>query len=288
MINTLVRPANPKDHQQLSNLIFFESRLHRHLDWRSPLEWLGAPFYWALEENGQITAALACPTEREQIAWVRLFVYTGRWSAESAWNLIWATAREEIAQAGGARVAAIAIQPWFQEVLAGSDFLNRQQIVMLEWRYQPSLSATAPRAPNGIRIRRMTEADLPNVERTDAASFDPLWQNPLETIRKAFAQALYATVAENEEGIVGYQLSTGGGQRAHLARLAVHPAVQGQGAGRALLNDLFRYIRYAGISRLSVNTQNDNQASLSLYQQMGFLRTGEEYPVYTYDVPAYS
>ena len=288
MINTLVRPAGPKDQQQLSNLIFFESRLHRHLDWRSPLEWLGAPFYWALEEDGQITAALACPTEREGIAWVRLFVYTGRWSAESTWNMIWSTAREEIAQAGGAKVAAIAIQPWFQDVLAGSGFENRQQIVMLEWRYQPSLASYRPSGPNGIRIRRMTEADLPEVEKTDAASFDPLWQNPLETIRKAFAQALYATVAENEQGIIGYQLSTGGSQRAHLARLAVHPAVQGKGAGRALLSDLFRYIAYAGISRLSVNTQSDNQASSNLYQRMGFLRTGEEYPVYTFDVPDYS
>ena len=284
MINTLVRPADAKDHQQLSNLIFFESRLHRHLDWRSPLEWLGAPFYWALEEDGQITAALACPTERDRIAWVRLFVYSGRWSAESAWNVMWAAARQEIAQAGGATVAAIAIQPWFQEVLAGSGFENRQQIIMLEWRYQPSFASTSPRGPDGIRIRRMTEADLPEVETTDAASFDPLWQNPLDTVRKAFGQALYATVAENEQGILGYQLSTGGGQRAHLARLAVHPAVQGKGAGRALLSDLFRYITYAGISRLSVNTQSDNQASLSLYQRMGFLRTGEEYPVYTSDV----
>ena len=288
MINTLVRPAGAKDHQQLSNLIFFESRLHRHLDWRSPLEWLGAPFYWALEEDGQITAALACPTERDRIAWVRLFVYTGRWSAESAWNLIWATARQEIARAGGAKVAAIAIQPWFQDVLAGSGFGNHQQIVMLEWRYQPSFASTSPRGANGLRIRRMTEADLPEVEKTDAASFDPLWQNPLETIRKAFSQALYATVVDSEQGIIGYQLSTGGGQRAHLARLAVHPAAQGKGAGRALLHDLFRYIAYAGISRLSVNTQNDNQASLNLYQRMGFLRTGEEYPVYTFDVSPYS
>jgi ribosomal protein S18 acetylase RimI-like enzyme len=134
----------------------------------------------------------------------------------------------------------------------------------------------------------MTEADLPAVEKTDAASFNPLWQNPLETIRKAFAQALYATVAENEQGIIGYQLSTGSGQRAHLARLAVHPAVQGRGAGRALLSDLFRYLTYAGITRLSVNTQSDNQVSLSLYQHMGFRRTGEEYPVYTLDVLAYS
>ena len=288
MINTLVRPADARDHQQLSNLIFFESRLHRHLDWRSPLEWLGAPFYWALEEDGQITAALACPTERDRIAWIRLFVYTGRWSAESAWNIIWAAARQEITQAGGAKVAAIAIQPWFQDVLAGSGFNNRQQIVMLEWRYHPSFASTSLHGPDGIRIRRMTEADLPEVETTDAASFDTLWQNPLETIRKAFGQALYATVAENEHGIIGYQLSTGGGQRAHLARLAVHPAVQGKGAGRALLSDLFRYITYAGLARLSVNTQSDNQASLSLYQRMGFVRTGEEYPVYALDVSPYS
>lgn len=288
MINTLVRPAGTKDHQQLSNLIFFESRLHRHLDWRSPLEWLGAPFYWALEEDGQITAALACPTERDGIAWIRLFVYTGRWSAESAWSKLWSTAQEEIVRSGGAKVAAIAIQPWFQDLLAGNGFENRQQIVMLEWRYQPSFLSTGSRGLQGIRIRRMSEADLPEVEKTDAASFNPLWQNPLETIRKAFGQALYATVAENDQGIVGYQLSTGGGQRAHLARLAVHPSVQGQGAGRALLSDLFGYITYAGISRLSVNTQSDNQASLNLYQRMGFLRTGEEYPVYTYDVPAYS
>jgi len=281
VINTLVRPADPSDHQQLSNLIFFESRLHRHLDWRSPLEWLGAPFYWALEEGGQITAALACPPERAGIAWVRLFVYTGRWSARDAWDMIWPTATEDIARAGGAKVAAIAIQPWFQELLAASQFENRQQIVMLEWRYQPS----AAREPGGTRIRKMSEADLPEVEQTDAASFDPLWQNPLETIHKAVAQALYATVVENESGIIGYQLSTGSGQRAHLARLAVHPSVQGRGAGRALLSDLFRYLTYAGIPRLSVNTQSDNQVSLSLYQRMGFVRTGEEYPVYTFDIP---
>ena len=292
MINTFVRPADLSDHQQLSNLVFFESRLHRHLDWRSPLEWLGAPFYWALDEGGQITAALACPTEASGIAWVRLFVYTGRWSAENAWNLLWSTAKQEISRVGGAKVSAIVIQPWFQDILAASGFENRQQIVMLEWHGfagQPSAAVSAPKATreaSGIRIRKMTEADLFEVEKTDAASFDPLWQNPLETLRRAFVQTLYATVAENEDGIIGYQLSTGGGQRAHLARLAVHPAVQGKGAGRALLSDLFTHLTHAGIPRLSVNTQSDNQVSLSLYQRMGFVRTGDEYPVYTFDVSA--
>jgi ribosomal protein S18 acetylase RimI-like enzyme len=204
---------------------------------------------------------------------------------------LWSTAKEEIARAGGAKVAVIAIQPWFQNLLAASGFENRQQIVLLEWRFQPMAAALSvskgARETTGIRIRKMTELDLPEVEKTDAASFDPLWQNPLETLRRAYAQALYATVAENEAGVIGYQISTGGGQRAHLARLAVHPAGQGKGAGRALLNDLFVFLTYMSISRLSVNTQNDNQASLNLYRRMGFVRTGEQYPVYTFDIPAY-
>lgn len=284
MVNTLVRPADLNDHQQLSNLIFFETRLHRHLDWRTPLEWLGAPFYWALEEGGQITAALACPTEAAGIAWVRLFVYSGRWSAENAWNILWDTAQHEIARAGGATGAAIAMQPWFQNVLVGCGFENRQNIVMLEWQYQP----WASREAEGIRIRKMEVSDLPDVEKTDAAAFPPLWQNPIETLRRGFAQSLFATVAENENGIIGYQITTGGRLRAHLARLAVHPSVQGRGVGRALVSNLFMSLYQYGIPKLSVNTQSDNRTSLSLYKRMGFLLTGEQYPVYTFDISAYS
>jgi len=282
VINSLVRPADLNDHRQLSNLIFFETRLHRHLDWRSPLEWLGTPFYWALEEGRQITAALACPTEVDGIAWVRLFVFTGYRSPEDAWALMWPTAREAVGRAGGAIVAAIAMQPWFQKILDESGFDNHQQIVMLEWRYQPWESAMA----DGIQIRRMTEADLPGVTNTDHASFDPLWHNSFETLQRAFSQALFATVAESAEGIIGYQLTTGQGQRAHLARLAVHPARQGRGVGRALLSDLFGNLTRIGTARLSVNTQSDNNTSLTLYKRMGFNRTGEEYPVYTFEVPA--
>jgi len=283
VITSLVRPANLDDHQKLSNLIFFESRLHRHLDWRSPLEWLGDPFYWALDDGRQITAALACPMEATGIAWVRLFVHAGNWSAENAWNLLWQTARAEIAQAGGARVAAIAMQPWLQQILTASDFKNIQQIVMLEWSYQPWAGSEA----QGVRIRRMIEADLPDVERTDAASFDPLWQNSLVTLHKAFEQSLFATVAENADGIIGYQLSTGSGQRAHLARLAVRSARQGRGVGRALLGDLFARLVNNSVFKLRVNTQSDNAVSLNLYQKMGFIRTGEQYPVYIFDVPTY-
>ena len=280
-INPLVRPAALNDHQQLSNLIFFETRLHRHLDWRSPLELLGGPFYWALDEDGQVSAALACSPEVQRINWIRLFVYAGRWSAENAWSMLWSTVKDEIAGKGGATVAAIAMQPWFQQILAASGFSNDQQIVMLEWRNKFWTENNL----YGIRIRKMLEEDLPEVEKTDSASFIPLWQNPLETLRRAFSQTFLATVAEDEHGIVGYQLTTGGLSHSHLARLAVHPSAQGRGAGKALLNELFAKLTQLGVSKLTVNTQSDNDVSLSLYQKMGFMRTGEQYPVYTSEVP---
>lgn len=254
--------------------------MHRHLDWRQPLEWLGNPFYWALDEGSHITAALACPPEAPNMFWIRLFVFSGQWNAANAWSLLWQAAREEIAHASGEKVAAIAMQPWFQHALAASGFENRQQIVMLEWKYQPWVRNEAP----GIRVRKMDEADLPAVEAIDAAAFDPLWQNPQATLRVAFTNAMFASVAEDERAIVGYQLTTGGGGRAHLARLAVHPARQGKGVAHFLLGDLLTRLTNHGVGRLSVNTQSDNSSSLNLYHKFGFTRTGEQYPVYVFDM----
>ena len=40
-----VRTARPDDRQALANLIHFEVYVHRHLDWRHPLDWLGCQPY---------------------------------------------------------------------------------------------------------------------------------------------------------------------------------------------------------------------------------------------------
>ena len=287
MINTLVRPADLNDHQRLSNLIFFETRSHRHLDWRPPLEWLGDDYFWVVEEGNQATAALACPEEMSRIAWVRLFVHSGYWSAENAWTVLWNVAREDIARAGGATIAAIVQNAWFEKVLVLNGFKSRQSIVMLEW-YSSASQPWASREADGVRIRKMTEADLPAIVAVDGVSFDPLWHNSMDTLGRALSQSLFATVAEDARGVVGYQITTGSSGRAHLARLAVHPSVQGRGVGGALLGNLFAGLAQIGYFKVTVNTQNDNETSLNLYQRMGFIRTGESYPVYTFDVTGYS
>jgi len=261
-------------------LIFYETRLHRHLDWRSPLDWLGSPFYWALDDRGRIDAALACPPEAPGAHWIRFFVHSGNWTADNAWSLLWHEARETVARSGGVTVAAIVMQPWFEQVLAQSGFETRQSIVMLEWKYQP----WARKEAEGVQIRKMTEADLPSIEKIDLSAFGVLWHNPIDTLRAAFSKALFASVAEGDRGIVGYQITTGERQRAHLARLAVAPDAQGRGVGGVLVGDLLTRLLNHGIGKLSVNTQSNNGSSLALYEKLGFTRTGERYPVYVFDV----
>jgi ribosomal protein S18 acetylase RimI-like enzyme len=281
-VNLQVRPATIRDQQQIANLMFFEAHVHRHLDWRTPLEWLGSPFYWVLEENGQIAAALACPQDPPHIAWIRLFAHSSRVPLQDTWSSLWEIAREELAQQGGATAAVIALQAWYQEALRGTGFTNHQRIVMLEWR---GSDVPESRSPGEVNIRPMMPDDLPAVVEVDAAAFTPLWQNSLSALQKAYPQAAVMAVAEREGELLGYQVSTQNPFGAHLARLAIHPEAQQQGIATALVRDLIAQLKGRHIDRLTVNTQSDNHASLALYKKIGFTLTQEQFPVFQFEVP---
>jgi len=280
-LNLQARPAGLQDRQAISSLVFYENHAHRHLDWRHPLDWLGSPYFWLMEEDGRALAALACPPDPPGIAWVRLFAFGGQVSAVEAWSSLWELARGEIARRGGAQVAVIAMQGWMRELLARTAFDRVQSVVMLEWKGRPTLS---PSLPTGVSLRPLAESDLPAAEQVDAEAFDPLWHISLDNLRRAFSQAIVATVIESQGRLLGYQLSTGKPLGAHLARLAVRKEAQGFGLGAALVADLLGQMRRRGAALITVNTQNDNHASLAVYRKMGFLRTGEEYPVFRYYV----
>jgi ribosomal-protein-alanine N-acetyltransferase len=118
----------------------------------------------------------------------------------------------------------------------------------------------------------------------DALAFELLWQNALPALEQAYPQATWATVAEADGQVIGYQLSTRNPIGVHLARLAVIPAMQGKGFGNALVSNLILQARQYGISHLTVNTQSDNALSLRFYQRMGFHETGERFPVFQMQV----
>jgi len=280
-VSLQVRQAVPQDQHQIANLMFFESHVHRHLDWRAPLEWLGSPYYWVIEDDGNILAVLACPPSPDGIAWVRLFAHARQLSLEDAWTALWDTAQKDIGKNGGATVALIAMHKWLKDLLEAHNFSHKQDIIMLEWK---NMDLPERKMIEGVRIREMQPSDLPEVAKLDAFSFMPLWQNPLDALEKALPQATAATVAEDDRGLIGYQISTANPFGAHLARLAVRPDAQRRGLGSLIVMDLIRRVKKKNLARLTVNTQSDNLSSLTLYEKLGFVVTGEKFPVYCFSV----
>ena len=66
-LKSSIRQANSSDRKQLANLIHFGTLVHRHLDWRPPLEWIGHDPFIVIEEDHRLIAALACPPDPKSV-----------------------------------------------------------------------------------------------------------------------------------------------------------------------------------------------------------------------------
>lgn len=274
----ITREAQPSDASQLSALLSKEYYVHRHLDWRPPLEWLGYQPYWLLLHQRQLMGALACPADPPGVAWVRLFAATAQLTPSKTWRLLFPHI-EQAYHGQDVSIAAISLTRWYSDLLEKNGFVHHQDIVVLGWNNE---RPPARPLPASLTLRPMQPADLQRVAEIDQASFEPLWQNSLEAVSLAFKQASSAVVAELDGQIAGFQISTSTPLVTHLARLAVHPNFQRQNIGYALVCNLFSFFRRHGSWQLTVNTQHDNHASLALYQAMGFELNGDQFPVYVY------
>ncbi|MCK4978193.1 MAG: GNAT family N-acetyltransferase [Anaerolineales bacterium] len=273
-----VRSVSEDDRQRLANLVHFEAHIHRHLDWRSPLDWVGNYPYLVVERNGDILAALACPPDPPDVAWIRLFAVSSEISVEKAWEELWPIAQRQLAESTAQiSAAAIPLQHWFRKVLEENNFVHTNNVVVLTWKGGALPEVAKPAA---AMIRLMNYDDLTQVEMVDTVAFGNVWQNSQSCLEVAFRQASIATVAEISGEVAGYQISTITAMGGHLARLAVKPKFQGLGVGYALVCDMLSQFERRNVGNVTVNTQDDNMISLSLYQKAGFSRSGEKFPVF--------
>ncbi len=279
-MSQICRPATLADRNALTKLLTFYGVIHRHLDWRTPLEWLGKQPFWLLEEFGEIIGALAFPPDPPHVAWVRLFITRIGTSPDHVWDVLFPKAYASLpVDQPNLQVALMSPDEWLNKLVTPRGFTLHQEIVLLKWN--PS-KIPVEFTPSPVLIRPMLFSDLATVTDIDQAAFEPIWQNSLEDVILAYGQSVYATVALLGNQIVGFQFSTGRDWSAHLVRLAVLPDYQGRGVGMALISDLQQHFWGLGNWQLTVNTQNDNHASLSLYQRAGFVLTGDCFPVFTY------
>jgi ribosomal-protein-alanine N-acetyltransferase len=275
-----IRSASPADRELLSALLTGAKKRHIHLDWVPALDLLGEPLFKIALQNDLPLACLAAPPDPTPIAWLRVFAAARDKNIEALWNGLWSDLLVEARTTQVEHIYSLVLQDWFHPLLEGSGFVQTNEVIFYEW----SGSAGVLEFDRNLTLRRMRQADLPEVETIDHDAFAPAWQNSISTLDTASRLSTYATVCELDGELVGYQISTASALGAHLARLAVKGAYQRRGIGRALVVDMLKFISRHSFDRVSVNTQADNLSSQRLYNSLGFDLTGKRYPMCTFSV----
>ena len=175
---------------------------------------------------------------------------------------------EELRTAGYRAVLTNALAPGASLPFVDCGFEVRSRLHLLVFDF-----AAQPLAASTRRTRRAAAADRPALLAVDAAAFDDFWT--LDDV--GLEQAAQATPrshfrVERADPIGGYGLFGRAERVGYVQRLAVHPRAQRSGLGLALLRDGLRWMRLRGARSAYVNTQDDNERALRLYEGAGFRR----------------
>jgi [ribosomal protein S18]-alanine N-acetyltransferase len=275
-----IRQAQKSDSSLIADFLSRAACIHRHLDWQGVLDWIPFNPFLIMQDEYRMQAILACPPDLDKIAWIRCFACEKKYDLAPAWESLFYEIRN-LSQMAGASLYSVGLNDWFGNLLKHSGFQNFQNIVILQWN---EIMPIFQEYNQSWFIRPMEEADLDGVAKLDQTAFEPIWVNPPDKVRLAYAQTEHASVVEMDDRIIGYEMTTANHISAHLARIAIHPDFQNQHIGSSLIKEMFRYFVGKGISQISVNTQSTNTASLALYKSLGFELTGETFPVFQYKI----
>jgi ribosomal protein S18 acetylase RimI-like enzyme len=168
----------------------------------------------------------------------------------------------------GAKTALTsALDPSSADVYREAGFSVRSELVLL----QRSLRDPIVRAETAThRIGGGRWGELAAIDRL---AFGPFWGFD----KAAVSQAVHATESTRVRAVVddkpvAYAVSGVAGRYGYLQRLAVDPKCWGKGYGATLVLDALGWMRRRGARTAIVNTGNDNERALALYERHEFVR----------------
>lgn len=282
--NGYVTPAAAVDKDTVWRLSQYEWHSHHHVDWYTPEYWLPQTLlYW---EEKRPVACLAIAADPPPCAWVRLagFSYAHTALAHRLRQL-WEASLPLLAAAQVSQVCWMCSQRWVDKWLPGLGF---EVVNHLESFVKDDVVVPATRPGVGV-IRPVNPADFEPLAELEAQTFLPMWRHSAASLRAGWEQALSFDVVEHDGELIAFQHSVSGpGRVAHLARITVHPAWQGQGVGSALLAQTINGYAGRGYREVTLNTQADNLSSHYLYQKFGFRPAEFRLPIWGVDLPTTS
>lgn len=272
-----IRQATSLDIAAVTRFVDQAVLVHRNLDWQPLMDWVPREPFLLRYEGQKLTSLFSCAPDPAGTAWIHAFAMD-HWSSDM--EKIWHSLLEPsivTLQKLNSNLYTVALHDWYVNLLKTTGFSIIQNIVVLTWNR--TLPEKLP-LPHNVIIRPMERSDLDAVVEIDRQAFDPVWTISRVSMECAYLSAAHATVAEMDGVIIGYELSTANHLSAHLTRLAVLSDYKHANIGYSLAREMLEYFKSFRKSLVTVNTQEDNSASIGLYRKLGFTLTEESFPIY--------
>jgi len=121
-----------------------------------------------------------------------------------------------------------------------------------------------------VHIRWMIRRDMPEVLRTEQASFEQPWteENFLHCLRQ---RNCIGMVAEHADRIVGYMIYELHKTKLHIVNLAVDPSVRRMGVGTQMVAKLVSKLSSHRRTRITLEVRETNLAAQLFFRRQGFL-----------------
>ncbi|TQQ83490.1 ribosomal-protein-alanine N-acetyltransferase [Halonotius terrestris] len=133
------------------------------------------------------------------------------------------------------------------------------------------MATRSKQGPDSVSIRQATRADLLSIYRIEKQAFDQPW--PYPAFEKFLGEPNFL-VAIADDHIAGYVVAdttpNAGRDIGHIKNLAVHPAKQGEGLGRSLLQRAILGLTVADAARIKLEVREGNVRARKLYRDAGF------------------
>ena len=272
----LIRPGNDFLLSNLRQLTNPPHVSYIHLDWVPTKERLQDEFTFALEEDGRLGAIINLSPETKNFAWLRFFFSTQDGKHQDHFEKLLSFGKKRLNNNKEYMLYSLSHHNWFENMLSKNGFTKTSQIVTLT----TSIPILPPREYDPKLIKTITVEDIPLIFDLDAQCFSDPWQLNELSLHYCIGGADLATYIKCEGQVLAYQVSHVLFDHIHIARLAVHPQHRRKGYATILLTDLIERFKTIGNYVFSINTQEDNHASIALYKKFGFRSNQESFPVY--------
>ncbi|HEX9035887.1 MAG TPA: GNAT family N-acetyltransferase [Ktedonobacterales bacterium] len=155
---------------------------------------------------------------------------------------------------------------WLRAPLEGCGF----SLVSMLRAYDKTDFTVPSEGSRAVRVRPFRPADATALTELEALCFEPLWRHDAQAFLEAARAYPYFVVAEDDQGIVGYQFNVVDMKIGYLVRIATHPRAWGKGVGARLMAEAIHYFEREGVWKIVLNTEESNTRAHRLYDWFGF------------------